>query len=431
MNDCGVTTDILRLFVAAVKEGGVRYWDIGNNKFGLDGMRLLATLFTEIKPEDPRLELEVPPESGRVTPSPVPSISPSQLSGLSLVSEEKAPPPPPPKSNLEFLSLRGTDLSSGQLQPILDIWLNNTDPETLPLWALELSNCKLGGDLTSLTSIFKALSQNTHFRLLHLQHNPLFSNPHSIKVLREWLPRLSLIRRISLASTGMTARDLVEFARILPKVKTLATLDLNDNPIYDIHDDEEEREGQTEDVSGLTALDAAMRYCPQIIEVELPEGGGDEAARLRSKLFLRCFKNIEFLDHAVHPHASEDPSEYTLGGRKRTTEEAKELALQPTTSKESRDKYEVDRGHGVARALETVLLNASSEDKAQDMSLVLPPSQYTLSNSAGPPTPCTKDQRTTTTGAIAQQPRRNHPPPPNLPQPRPLKSHRPLRRSLP
>jgi len=74
----------------------------------------------------------------------------------------------------------------------------------------------------------------------------------------------------------------------------------------------------------------------------------------------------------VHPQASDDPAEYTLGGQKHiTTGESKELALQ-TTSREGRDKYEVDRGHGVARALETVLLNASSEDKAQDMSLVSP-----------------------------------------------------------
>ena len=50
------------------------------------------------------------------------------------------------------------------------------------------------------------------------------------------------------------------------------------------------------------------------------------------------------------------------------TEEAKELAQHPT--REGRDRFEVDRGHGVARALETVLLNAQREDKAQDMSLV-------------------------------------------------------------
>ena len=62
-----------------------------------------------------------------------------------------------------------------------------------------------------------------------------------------------------------------------------------------MNDVEEEREGQTEDVSGLIALEAAMRYCRHIIELELPEGGGIEAARLRYKIFLRCFKNIECL----------------------------------------------------------------------------------------------------------------------------------------
>ena len=79
----------------------------------------------------------------------------------------------------------------------------------------------------------------------------------------------------------------------------------------------------------------------------------------------------------MHPNATDDPAEYTLGGRKRTTTgESKELALQPIASREGLDKYEVDRGHGVARALETVLLNTSSEDKAQDMSLVSLPLSF-------------------------------------------------------
>ena len=93
----------------------------------------------------------------------------------------------------------------------------------------------------------------------------------------------------------MEAHHLVELARILPDVKSLAALDITENPIYEIDDVEDESGGQTEDVSGLIALEAAMRYCRQIIEVELPEGGSIEAARLRYKIFLRCFKNIEFL----------------------------------------------------------------------------------------------------------------------------------------
>jgi hypothetical protein len=57
-----------------------------------------------------------------------------------------------------------------------------------------------------------------------------------------------------------------------------------------------------------------------------------------------------------------------LGRKRAVTEETKEMP--PQLTKEGRDKFEVDRGHGVARALETVLLNAQREDKAQDVSLV-------------------------------------------------------------
>jgi hypothetical protein len=55
-----------------------------------------------------------------------------------------------------------------------------------------------------------------------------------------------------------------------------------------------------------------------------------------------------------------------LGRKRATTEDAKEI---PAPTREGRDKFEVDRGHGVARALETVL-NAQRENKAQDVSLV-------------------------------------------------------------
>ena len=186
-------------------------------------------------------------------------------------------------------------MSSHQLAPVLDVWLNHPNPNNLSLWALDLTGCRLGRDLTFFTSLFKALQQFPNLRLLYLQRNPLFANPGMIKVLRDWLPRLPLLRRLSLASTGLEAQHLVELSRILPEVKSLAALDITDNPIYEMNDVEEEREGQTEEVSGLTALEAAMRYCRQIIELELPEGGGVEAARLRHKIFLRCFKNIEFL----------------------------------------------------------------------------------------------------------------------------------------
>lgn len=143
--------------------------------------------------------------------------------------------------------------------------------------------------------LFAALAQFPDFRVALLSRNPLFANPGMIKVFREWLPRLPLLRRLDLVSTGLEAQHLVELAQILPDVKLLTALDIKDNPIYEMNDVDEEREGQTEDISGLTALEAATRYCRQLIQVELPEGGGIEAAHLRHKIFLRCFKNIELL----------------------------------------------------------------------------------------------------------------------------------------
>jgi hypothetical protein len=286
MNHCEMTTEILELFISAVVDGGVRYWDVGANKFGKDGIKLIALLFAELKPNNTE------EESGRVSPTPVSSISSSAISTMSEAIDE---PKPSPYGKFEFLSLEGTDLSSHQLDPLLDFWISYADPNCFSLCGLDLRNCRLGQDIKLFTDLFRALERLPKLRLLYLAENPLFANPRMIKALQEWLPRILLIRRIDLSSTGLGAQHLVELARILPEIKALATLDITQNPIYDMNDVEEEQEGQTEDLSGLTALEAAMRYCRQIIEVDIPEGGGVEGARLRYRILLRCFKNIEAL----------------------------------------------------------------------------------------------------------------------------------------
>jgi Leucine Rich repeat len=367
MNNCCVTAEILEQFLPAVTHGGVRYWDIGRNDFGPEGMEMLAGLFAEPKVE---VKAEVDQSQEPARPStPVSSISSTAMSTASIPPESSTPPSG--QSKLEYVSLEGTDLSARQLDPLLNAWLLHP-PQYLSLFALDLPNCSLGQDLDVVANLFTALERFPNFRFLGLAENPLFTNANGmLKLLRESLPRLTLLRRIDLNSTGLEAPHLVELSSILPSLKLIAAIHLLNNPIYAVTNVEDQSEGQTEDVSGLTALEAAMRYCRHLIEVELPDGGGVEAARLRHKIFLRCFKNIEVLDSIAHPNAQEDLSESGLGGRKRTTtEEAKELvALQP--QKEGRDKYEVDRGYGIARALETVLLNPQG-DKAQDMSLVFP-----------------------------------------------------------
>jgi hypothetical protein len=83
-------------------------------------------------------------------------------------------------------------------------------------------------------------------------------------------------------------------------------------------------------------------------------------------------------DHATRLSVSDDLLESSLGGRKRsTTGESRDFGQQPP-AKEARDKYTVERGYGVARALETVLLHTQREDKVQNISLVLDISQRRL-----------------------------------------------------
>jgi hypothetical protein len=291
MNNCQVTTEILDLFLPAVTAGGVRYWHCGGNKLDSEGMKKLAGLFSEHKPEEEQEDGQASPTLASEMSAAVSntSLTLDETSKTSITSDE------PSKGQLHLLSLAGTDLSNNQLAPLLDVWLNHPDPNSLSLWLLDLTDCRLGRDLNFLSTLFTALCRFPNFRILQLSKNPLFANPGIINLFRQWLPRLPILRRLDLCATGLQAQHLVELARILPELKLFVAFDIRDNPIYEMDDAEEEAEGQTEDLSGLTALEAAMRYCRQLIEVELPEGGGDEGTRLRYKIFLRCFKNIETL----------------------------------------------------------------------------------------------------------------------------------------
>ena len=187
MNHCEVSTDMLELFLSAVTEGGVRYWDIGGNKLDSEGMKMIAGLFTEPKSSFEKPKPEGEQENSQASLSPLSSISSAPASAVSLTLELA----PPTSGKLEYLSFEGTDLSSHQLDPVLDVWLNHPNPNNLSLWALDLTGCRLGRDLTFFTNLFKALQRFPNLRLLYLQHNPLFANPGMIKVLRDWLPHLS------------------------------------------------------------------------------------------------------------------------------------------------------------------------------------------------------------------------------------------------
>ena len=155
MNDCGVSVEVLELFINAVTNGGVRYWAVGGNNFDVKGMKMIAGLFAESKPESE----SAPEVDGRATPTPVPSVASVPNSTASTTTDE------PPSSTwtpgrLEYISFEGTDLSNHQLDPLLEVWLNHPNPINLSLWALDLEN------LSS--------RSRHHFLLRPLQSSPSF-----------------------------------------------------------------------------------------------------------------------------------------------------------------------------------------------------------------------------------------------------------------
>lgn len=99
------------------------------------------------------------------------------------------------------------------------------------LWALSFANCNLTAD--DLEQLFPALVELPDFRLLDLSHNRgLFagSGPTALGVLRRYLPKLPLLKRISLGDTSLTAPQAIGLADIIPECRNLIHVSLLDNP---------------------------------------------------------------------------------------------------------------------------------------------------------------------------------------------------------
>lgn len=176
MNRCGLNTEQIRCMVDAVHASGTRRFDLMENNINDDGLIYLAKWIKDGK------------------------------------------------------NCEGLNLSNNDLQQHIDILAASLN-ENSNLMALSLTNCNLNA--ASLSSLLPALTVLKNFRLLDLSHNPLLfsTQPDALPLLRRYLPRMVILKKLQLADTSMTPDHAIALSEILPEIKTLAHFNIMANPL--------------------------------------------------------------------------------------------------------------------------------------------------------------------------------------------------------
>ncbi|KAI1439231.1 RNI-like protein [Xylaria sp. CBS 124048] len=324
---------------------------------------------------------------------------------------------------LELLNLTNTGLSSGQLECIMDGMLksgvtrvglshNNLDAagvqhvanflrnarcegldlggnnlrdhiETIAgaidsndaLWALSLANCNL--DPASLSKLFPKLLKLPNFKFFDLSHNhALFeSEPNAFALLRRYLPKLDSLRRLHLADVALSSEQAITLAEILPEMKSLAHINLLENPDLVRLADARTEDMQEEACALYASLLAAARVSNTLVKIDIDDPSAESGELLKALADRVVAYTMRNLQGVPDIRDSTDDSTYKVGvypdvlrhilghdeDNPTTGEDDSEMAP---------DEDYVIGGTGVAKALACVLKNRGKDSGRQSSDLI-------------------------------------------------------------
>ncbi|KAI0453407.1 RNI-like protein [Xylaria acuta] len=189
----------------------------------------------------------------------------------------------------------GLDLGGNNLRDHLEIIAGAIDSNDA-LWALSLANCNL--DTASLCKLFPKLLKLPNFKFFDLSHNhALFeSEPNATSVLRRYLPKLDNLRRLHLGDVSLSSEQVIALAEILPEVKSLAHINLLENPDLVRLADARTEDMQEEACALYASLLAAVRVSKTLIKIDIddpsPESG-ELLKALANRLVAYTMRNLQ------------------------------------------------------------------------------------------------------------------------------------------
>ena len=216
----------------------------------------------------------------------------------------------------------GLDLGGNDLREDLNMLAEALDEKNNTIWALSLADCNLAP--SSLESLLPALVKLPNCRFIDLSHNrDLFlSRPTALGLIRKYVPRMPMIRRLHLMDVAMTPEDAIALAEVLPEIQNLAHLNILENhrllPLASA-----KTEAMQEEACALYAsLMAAVRVSDSIIciDVDVPSRDSSEIVKaLAKQVVAYSLRNLERLPLAETSNSAKAAMTEPHGGENQVT----------------------------------------------------------------------------------------------------------------
>lgn len=164
----------------------------------------------------------------------------------------------------------GLDLGGNDLRGKLDLIANtfNEKPDC-PCWGLSLADCNL--DTASVKALFPALVKLSNFRFIDLSHNRDLCGEDNgtISLLRRYIPQMRELKRIHLSDVGMSTKQAIALAEVLPEGPRLAHLSILENPQLKALANATDETGQEEACALYASLMTAVRVSNTLICIDI------------------------------------------------------------------------------------------------------------------------------------------------------------------
>ncbi|CCG84523.1 protein of unknown function [Taphrina deformans PYCC 5710] len=156
--------------------------------------------------------------------------------------------------------------------------LANSLNQSCPLVSLDLQHCALTDPMIG--DILRKLTVLSNFRRLNLSGNDL---TRMLPVLRDVLPRMTILRRLGLSNTGLQSQDIVLLCETLAESKISELL----------------LSGINLDSSALSAIYALSRVSRTLVNLEIDIPQDPHGEKLGRRILAECIQNIETQESSV------------------------------------------------------------------------------------------------------------------------------------
>ncbi|KAI5462685.1 hypothetical protein BGZ63DRAFT_354494 [Mariannaea sp. PMI_226] len=194
----------------------------------------------------------------------------------------------------------GIDLGGNDLGDHMEALASAIQSDS-PLWAMGVAGCKLTP--SSLGKILPKLVKLKDLRFIDLsQNHALFqSTPSAVGLLRRYLPKMKILKRIHLENVQMSSEQAIALIEVLPEIRHLAHINLLSNSELVKLADARTEEAQEEACALYASLLAASRLSKSLIcvDIEVPsEQSGEIVKAMAKQVVAYCLRNMEQIQDA-------------------------------------------------------------------------------------------------------------------------------------